>query len=73
MISSFLLKTDFADAIPGILVIVLLTVLMFLTIIINLRNTQYKYKQLLPIGSHQPHHWAMASGENPHSEHTMMH
>jgi len=22
---------------------------------------------------HQPHHWAMASGENPHSEHTMMH
>ena len=22
---------------------------------------------------HQPHHWAMASGENPHSEHTMKH
>jgi hypothetical protein len=22
---------------------------------------------------HQPHHWAMASGENTHSEHTMKH
>ena len=22
---------------------------------------------------HQPHHWAMVSGENPHSEHTMKH
>jgi hypothetical protein len=22
---------------------------------------------------HQQHHWAMASGENPHSEHTMKH
>jgi len=22
---------------------------------------------------HQPHHWAMASGDNPHSEHVMKH
>ena len=34
MISSFLLKTDFADAIPGILVIVLLTVLVIKTFLI---------------------------------------
>jgi hypothetical protein len=22
---------------------------------------------------HQPHHWAMASGENPHASHNMRH
>ena len=32
------------------------------------------YIGIMAYGSHhQPHHWAMASGENPHSEHTMKH
>ena len=32
------------------------------------------YIGIMAYGSHhQPHHWAMASGENTHSEHTMKH
>ncbi len=32
------------------------------------------YIGIMAYGSHhQPHHWAMASGQNPHSEHVMKH